>query len=49
MGLPVELNSSQIRLAKEMNQLHETCTGYRDFEDKIKKTDWYLNVAPRGW
>ena len=49
MGLPLELSHDQTSLIKEISQAHEGCTGYKDFEEKIKKTAWYLQVAPRGW
>ena len=49
MGLPVELTVNQLALMKEIDDIKENCTGYRDFEDKIKKTEWYTHTAPRGW
>lgn len=49
IGLTAELTSQQTSLINEINQLQKESTGYRDFKDKIKKTNWYLTVESRGW
>ena len=38
-----------ISLINEINQLQKESTGHKDFKDKIRKTNWFLTVAPKGW
>ena len=49
MGLPVNLTVDQISLISEISFLKNESTGYKDFENKIRKSSWYLSVAPRGF